>query len=262
MADGERATCRLESLGPGGFANNGKDIGCTGGSHRYIDIKVFGHTHIYDEPTCMESFGCQIYDPEGPPPVLPCQSTSPHVCALGLVGAFNAVLLTYLGLVAGRILQMFTDVKDRMVRLFAWSILCMGIAAALCGCSQNNGAIPVNKNLWSTRYPSQPRASSSSTDPSCLSFVLLTAGGGFSILAVVYYLVDHIQVWSGAPFFYVGMNSIFVYCGSGVFEEYFPFGWKWDQRSHWDIMAANCCGVLTWILISIYMYHHKIFIKL
>lgn len=43
--------------------------------------------HIYNDPTCHVPYDCQTpYDPEG------------------IVGAFNAVLLTYLGLLIGRIL--------------------------------------------------------------------------------------------------------------------------------------------------------------
>jgi hypothetical protein len=56
-------------------------------SPRYIDIMVFGKGHIYSDPTCYDIYDCKTpYDPEG------------------LVGAFNAVLLTYLGLLVGRVL--------------------------------------------------------------------------------------------------------------------------------------------------------------
>jgi predicted acyltransferase len=56
------------------------------------------------------------------------------------------------------------------------------IGTALAAGSQNNGVIPIAKNLWS------------------LSFVLVMAGMGYLILLILHEVVDRRQWWNGAPF--------------------------------------------------------------
>ena len=43
--------------------------------------------------------------------------------------------------------------------------------------------------------------------------MLVLAGWGFLLLLVLYFLIDHRKLWDGAPFYFVGMNSILVYEG-------------------------------------------------
>ena len=56
------------------------------------------------------------------------------------------------------------------------SFFLMLIAALLCGFSQNDGLIPVNKNLWST------------------SFITLLSGWGLIALSIFYVLIDMLKV--------------------------------------------------------------------
>ena len=42
-------------LGPGGLDEHGQHVNCTGGAAGYIDRKVFGDSHIYQNPTCKVS---------------------------------------------------------------------------------------------------------------------------------------------------------------------------------------------------------------
>ena len=215
-------------LGPGGRSIEGGHgyAQCTGGSHRYIDLKVFGHQHIYDEPTCVAAYQCHTpYDPEG------------------LVGSFNAVLLTYMGIMAGRVLIYHKGAIARVKRLGMMGAVATLVAALLCNFSKEGGAIPVNKNLWST------------------SFVLVTAGFGYWVLALLYVVVDELQWWDGAPFRYTGMNSIVVYVGSEVLEGYFPFYFSYSHYSHWAHLAANAMGAGMWNAVATYLYHKGVFIK-
>lgn len=55
------------------------------------------------------------------------------------------------------------------------------IGGCLCGWSKEEGFIPLNKNLWS------------------LSFVLVTASLAFLVLSILFVVIDHFQLWSGAP---------------------------------------------------------------
>jgi heparan-alpha-glucosaminide N-acetyltransferase len=76
----------------------------------------------------------------------------------------------------------------------------MSIGGALCSVQQYDGAIPICKNLWT------------------LSFVCLMGGWGFLILIGLYYIIDVLKLWDGAPFFFVGMNSILVYLLHEILE--------------------------------------------
>ena len=46
--------CPAGYLGPGGYADNGQFYNCTGGSHRHVDVVLFGVNHFYDGPTCRD----------------------------------------------------------------------------------------------------------------------------------------------------------------------------------------------------------------
>uniref|UniRef100_A0A8D2LPQ5 Heparan-alpha-glucosaminide N-acetyltransferase n=2 Tax=Varanus komodoensis TaxID=61221 RepID=A0A8D2LPQ5_VARKO len=119
------------------------------------------------------------------------------------------------------------------------------ISAVLTKCSKDQGFIPVNKNLWSISYV---------TTLSSFAFVLLLS---------MYYLVDVKKVWSGAPFFYPGMNSILVYVGHEIFENYFPFKWKLqDTQSHGEHLAQNLIATSVWVIISYGLYRKRIFWKI
>jgi heparan-alpha-glucosaminide N-acetyltransferase len=218
--------CGRGYLGPGGFSEAGKEA-CTGGSHRFIDLAVFGRAHMYAEPTCVEAYACEVpFDPEG------------------LVGALNAVLLTYLGLMAGSVMVYHAAPKARLPRLATMGAACLLLGGALCGFRQHGGVLPVNKNLWST------------------SFVLVCGGGGCWVLALLYLLVDVWAVWDGAPFRYTGMNSIVVYAGSEILEGYWPFHVASSALSHWGHLAANVLGAAAWNGVATLLYRRGAFIKI
>jgi len=81
-----------------------------------------------------------------------CDACSSPIAASSQVGAFNAVLMTYLGLLAGRVLIYHKAPLARVKRLAVLGAAAMLVGACLCGFSQNDGLIPVNKNLWSTSF--------------------------------------------------------------------------------------------------------------
>jgi predicted acyltransferase len=218
--------CPRGYIGPGGISDHTEHHDCTGGIHRYIDMKFFTWQLIYHHPTCLDLYQCRVYDPEG------------------LLGSLSACTLTYLGLMAGRVVLHFTEHKKRM---FMW---CLGgcvlllIAGILCGFSREDGWIPINKNMWST------------------SFVAVTAGGGMVVLSLCYLLIDKWKVWSGAPFRYLGMNSIIIYCGHELLANYMPFSYKIYHVNHGTLLQCHVLGVFSWVIIAAYFYHIKFFVKI
>lgn len=60
-----------------------------------------------------------------------------------------------------------------------------------------------------------------------------------------------------------GMNSILVYVGHEVFENYFPFQWKLqDNQSHKEHLTQNIVATAIWVLIAYVLYKKKVFWKI
>uniref|UniRef100_A0AAQ6A8R7 DUF5009 domain-containing protein n=1 Tax=Amphiprion ocellaris TaxID=80972 RepID=A0AAQ6A8R7_AMPOC len=221
--------CPTGYLGPGGIGDMGLYANCTGGAAGFIDRWLLGENHIYQTPTSRVIYGTHMpYDPEG------------------VLGSINSVLMAFLGLQAGKIILHYRDLPTSiMSRFLIWGLFLGIISAALTKCSTEQGFIPVNKNLWSLSYV---------TTLACFAFVLLV---------LVYYTVDVKKWWSGAPFFYPGMNSILIYVGHEVFEDYFPFRWRMaNSQSHTEHLIQNLVATSCWVLISYVLYRKKIFWKI
>lgn len=220
--------CPRGYIGPGGLQDDSKYANCTGGAAGYIDKMVFGETHMYQNPTCKELYQTGGYDPEG------------------LLGNLTSIFLCMLGVLAGRILQVHALPIKRIMRWTAWGVFFCSLAALLCRVSQNDGWIPINKNLWSA------------------SFVFLMGGGGFLVLTVCYLLVDVWKIWNGAPFIYVGMNSITIYLGSETLSGYFPFLFytSHSYASHALTLGANVLGTASWAFIAYMMFRNNFFVNI
>uniref|UniRef100_A0A672UE92 Heparan-alpha-glucosaminide N-acetyltransferase n=1 Tax=Strigops habroptila TaxID=2489341 RepID=A0A672UE92_STRHB len=219
--------CPRGYLGPGGIGDFGNYPNCTGGAAGYIDRLLLGEKHIYQHPSSSVIYQTTMpYDPEG------------------ILGTINTIFMAFLGLQAGKIILFYKDQHKQIMSRFAvWGIGI--ISAILTKCSKEDGFIPINKNLWSISYV---------TTTSCFAFILLL---------LMYYLVDVKRLWSGAPFFYPGMNSILVYIGHEVFENYFPFKWKMqDSQSHAEHLTQNLTATTLWVIISYVLYRRRIFWKI
>jgi len=217
--------CGKGYIGPGGLGDEGKYENCTGGAARYIDLNIFGFSHIYHSPTCQVLYNCAPYDPEG------------------ALGNLTSITLCFLGVQLGRIFLHYTSHPARLKRMLIWAIILGGIAAILCFGKQNGGPIPINKNLWS------------------LSFILALGGMANIALFMAYVIIDIKGWWEGTPFIYVGMNPILIYMGHELFSDRFPFSFL-AQQHHGPMLASNMIGVTCWVLLAYYMYLQKFFINI
>ncbi|EGC32733.1 hypothetical protein DICPUDRAFT_49381 [Dictyostelium purpureum] len=218
--------CPKGYLGPGGIGDNSLYPNCTGGAARLIDMKIFTNNHIFQSPTCQDIYKTSSYDPEG------------------TVGYLTSIFICFIGVQAGRIILIYKSNRSRLIRWMVWSAVCCGIAAGLCGLSQNDGVIPINKNLWSP------------------SFVFLMAGFGFFVLTIMFIVIDIKKIWNGSPFIYVGMNPITIYCGHEILGGYFPFSFSVEYQTHSLYLLSNCIGVGCWLLIAYLMFLNKVFINI
>ncbi|XP_071264351.1 heparan-alpha-glucosaminide N-acetyltransferase isoform X4 [Salvelinus alpinus] len=221
--------CPSGYLGPGGIGDMGQYPNCTGGAAGYVDRWLLGENHIYQTPSSRVIYKSHMpFDPEG------------------VLGSINSVFMAFLGLQAGKILLHYKDQHSSiMARFLIWSLVLGIISATLTKCSLNEGFIPINKNLWSLSYV---------TTLACFALLLLVS---------IYYTVDVKRWWSGAPFYYPGMNSILVYVGHEVLEEYFPFRWRMaNSQSHAEHLTQNLVATSCWVLISFLLYRKNVFWKI
>ncbi|XP_014448227.1 heparan-alpha-glucosaminide N-acetyltransferase [Tupaia chinensis] len=221
--------CPKGYLGPGGIGDFGKYPNCTGGAAGYIDHLLLGADHLYKHPSSTVLYHTEVaYDPEG------------------ILGTINSIVMAFLGVQAGKILLYYKDrTKDILIRFTAWCCILGLISIGLTKISENEGFIPVNKNLWS------------------ISYVTTLSSFAFFILLILYPVVDVRGLWTGTPFFYPGMNSILVYVGHEVFQNYFPFQWRLeDNQSHKEHLTQNIVATVLWVLIAYILYKKKIFLKI
>ena len=218
--------CPEGYLGPGGLHEGGRFFNCTGGATGYIDRQIFGDDHMYSHPTCRKIYSTQTpFDPEG------------------VLGCLTATFTVFLGLQAGKIVRTYGHQTQRIRRFAAWSAGCGVIATVLCRGTQNDGWIPLNKNLWS------------------LSFVLALASMAFFLLMALFYVIDVKGWWSGKPLIFPGMNAIILFMGHEILEDYFPLRWK-SKNNHEMTLFFSCWGATFWTFVAYKLYKKKIFISL
>jgi len=193
-----------------------------------LDKAIFGEAHIYRGPTCKEMYGTGSFEVEG------------------IVGTLTSIFTCFLGVQTGRFLLYHTTPIPRLSRLTIFGVLLSLTGALLCEGKKNGGWIPINKNLWSP------------------SFVLVMAGTGNLAIALCYIFVDVINFWNGAPFIYVGMNSILIYVGHELLGGYFPFSFHTENSysSHSLLLASSLLGVMSWLFIAYVLFRQKIFINI
>lgn len=218
--------CPQGYLGAGGaLADYGKYINCTGGAAGYIDQIILHASHLFQHPTCKDTYLTGPFEPEG------------------ILSSLTAIVTAFLGMHAGRILIIYRPYKSRLIRFLGNAGLWACIAIALCEGKQNGGLIPINKNLWS------------------LSYSLSMSSSAFFILAVFYYIIDVKKVWNGTPLIYPGKNSILIYVGHEVVSGWFPFDWS-SEDTHTNMMARNVTGTALWVVIAYYLHTVNFFLKI
>lgn len=220
--------CPIGYLGPGGLANNASYFNCTGGAAGYIDKKILSIQHIYRTPTIMDVYyTTEPFDPEG------------------ILGTLTSIFLCFLGLQAGKIIDMHKNHMPILIRWSIWGVVTGLIALLLCNAKQDGGWIPLNKNLWS------------------VSYVLAMASTGFIALSILYILIDVFNIWNGAPFIYPGMNSIVIYFCQSSFSTNFPVSWQMpDEDEHWQLLIVDCWSASVWTFVAYILYRKKIFVAL
>ncbi|KAI4484369.1 hypothetical protein M0802_013114 [Mischocyttarus mexicanus] len=162
--------------------------------------------------------------------------------AAGIMNTISAIFIVYLGVQAGHILLHYYQCKSKIIRWLLWSLVTGIIAGFLCNFSLQDGVIPVSKKMMT------------------LSFVLTTSSFAFLLFAILYYLIDYKQFWTGAPFVYSGANSIFLYIGHYITMGLFPWSWRESNPTHLIQLLINLWTTVLWAFISYVLYKKEIVI--
>lgn len=163
---------------------------------------------------------------------------------LGLLTQFPAMCLTMFGVFAGEILKGGTSTPAAKFR----SLLLAGVVCLALGL------------LWSLHFPIAKRLWTS-------SFILVTTGISFTLLAVFYGVIDLLNFKRWAfPLVVVGMNSLTIYMAyhfidfghtskllfSGLYQ---PLDPKWHS-----VLESTGALLLVWLFLYA-LYRRKIFFK-
>lgn len=216
--------CGAGYMGPGGLDQHSKFQNCTGGFAGYIDKLIFTTNHLYKYPTPLAIYKTtEPFDPEG------------------FFGLFNSIILTYMGVQAGRATIFYKSQLHHIIVWSIWGLVSLLLYFGLTQFDMSNGWVPVNKNLWTFTY------------------TLITACSSYFILVFLYILIDMKSWWSGNPFIYLGMNSILIYTCHAVFSLTFPCQW-FVENKHVTRLFMALWGSVFWTLISIYLFIQKVFV--
>lgn len=162
---------------------------------------------------------------------------------LALLTQFPAICLTIFGTVAGDALLGERNAGPKLQKLFVFGLA--GIVVGLLW----NFVFPVNKHLWAS------------------SFILLTSGMAFIMLALFYWIIDVKGYYKWAFFFRViGLNSLVIYLAVRFvdFNEssrlLFEGIYKHAPENWHEVYNALGGFVLVWLFLY-FLYRHKIFVK-
>ena len=162
---------------------------------------------------------------------------------LGILTQLPSLCITVFGSIAGDILRRATSENKKVLTLVGIGALCVIIALIW------NFHFPINKRLWSS------------------SFVMLTSGLGFLIMALFYWIID-IKGYRKWTFFFrvIGLNSLAIYFAYRfilfsftsqllIGGLYAPLPEKWHE-------VINALGALALVWLFLYfLYKKRIFIK-
>ncbi|MCE6992326.1 acyltransferase family protein [Dyadobacter sp. CY323] len=162
---------------------------------------------------------------------------------LALLTQFPAICLTLFGTVAGDILLSQSPAANRLKRLFT-----LGGSFVLCGIVWNM-FFPINKHLWSS------------------SFIMLTSGMSFLMLALFYWVID-VRGYKKWAFFFqvIGVNSLVIYLAvrfvdfNASSRLLFEGIYKYAPEKWHEVFNALGGFVLVWLFLY-FLYRHKIFVK-
>ncbi|SKB97442.1 acyltransferase family protein [Dyadobacter psychrophilus] len=162
---------------------------------------------------------------------------------LALLTQFPAICLTLFGTIAGDILLRTPVVGDKLEQLFLYGVI--GIVIGLIW----NIVFPINKHLWSS------------------SFIMLTSGMAFTMLAIFYWIIDvkGFQKWAFA-FKVIGMNSLVIYLAvrfidfNASSKLLFEGFYKYAPEKWHEVFNALGGFIIVWLFLY-FLYRKKIFVK-
>lgn len=163
---------------------------------------------------------------------------------LGLLTQLPALCITVFGSIAGDILRNKATENKKTINLVLIGILTVVIGLVW------NMHFPINKRLWSS------------------SFIMLTSGLGFLILALFYWVID-VRGFKKWTFFFkvIGLNSLTIYFAYRFIDFGYTssalFGGLYGTLTeNWhEVFNALGAIALVWLLLYI-LYKNKIFIKI
>lgn len=151
-----------------------------------------------------------------------------------------SILLTLVGLQAGKIIINHSDNRTRLILFLASSVV-LAFSSLLVV------AIPINKHLWS------------------LTFVTSTGCIAYLVLSLFFILLDVCRctkIFMIRLLISAGKNSILLYVGHSIFTNMLPWYFKVDDFSRFQLFLRLCWTTFVWLLVAHYLALKGIFLKI
>lgn len=163
----------------------------------------------------------------------------------GLLSNLTSIVNALVGVFAGRLLMKNKSKPYHLLKklsLIGFIFLIIGYSWGI--------VFPINKTLWTS------------------SFVLVTCGFSFLLLAIFYGIIDVLK-WQGLAMFFavIGTNSIVVYLGTSLIDWQFTAtslfgGLIASTPTAWHELLSICALLLCQWLVLFWLYRQKLFIKI
>lgn len=213
-------------MGPGGLHHFGNYANCTGGIAGHVDNLIFGTNHLYPRGSIKKVYKSSMnFDPEG------------------ILGTLNAIALTCLGTLSGKMTLLYNEKRRHMFIWLFSALVLFVLFYSMTGLRLEHERFPVNKNLWT------------------VTFNVLMGSGSLVCMVGFYYVIDVRHWWSGRPFIGLGLNSVLIYILHYLFGGRFPVHWRGVPERHSWHLGMNLWGAVFWTLIAIALDYKNIYLS-
>lgn len=189
-------------------------------------------------------------------------------CHFLFEGCVLTIVQVLLGVHFGVIIQLYPSWTKRIRRYFCMSSILALFAILLTDLKQDNGLIPVNKNLWWGSNYWKLRDIFLQRLFYLFDFIyfrsltyVFATNYLYSIIFIILaYMTDMRKYWSANILVAAGRNAIILYIGHTVAHKMLPWHWRFGaMNTHFILLLESLWNTGVWLVIASQLDHNHIY---